>query len=281
MDPRCQRGLRRRPRDLKGRRQDQRRRRGHRDLRAHLPDRSRERRAASENCGTVTIHPPGDQTSFIGSHVTLPITATKPDPGTLSYTAHGLPPGLAIDSGTGTITGTPTTAGTYQVEIDVTDSTGLTGSTTFTWTIPSLSATNPGEQRNEVNTPVSLQIQASDTDPNAVVELHRDRAPGRPRGQPHHRPDHRNPHHHRQILCRRDGPGLRRHQPLPLPFTWLIENPPNYGHWVGSEEYSAHFDSGGNPPQQSDIGYTNRTNGSRTGQQPGGGRQRTNRLDYG
>ena len=62
-----------------------------------------------------------------------------------SYTATGLPPGLLINAGTGAITGTPTTAGTYNsVTVIVTDSLAQTASQTISITIyskPTLNCT--------------------------------------------------------------------------------------------------------------------------------------------
>ena len=54
---------------------------------------------------------------------------------TLTYSATGLPAGLSINSSTGLITGTPTTAATSSTTVTVKDTTGATGSASFTWTI--------------------------------------------------------------------------------------------------------------------------------------------------
>ena len=67
----------------------------------------------------------------------LQIQATDSASGTLSYSATGLPAGLSIDSSSGLISGTPTTAGTSTVTVTATDSAGPSGSTSFTWTIGS------------------------------------------------------------------------------------------------------------------------------------------------
>ena len=87
---------------------------------------------------TVTVTNPGDQSNVSGTAITaLPISATdSSSAATLTYSDGGtLPPGLSIDPSSGSITGTPTTAGTYPVTITATDSAGFTGSATFTWTI--------------------------------------------------------------------------------------------------------------------------------------------------
>ncbi|PZS01970.1 MAG: hypothetical protein DLM56_13490 [Pseudonocardiales bacterium] len=85
--------------------------------------------------GTVTVTNPGNQTGTVGTAVSLQISASASDGGTLTYSATGLPPGLTISSSTGKITGTPTTAGTSNVTVTATDSTGPSGQTSFSWTI--------------------------------------------------------------------------------------------------------------------------------------------------
>ncbi|MFJ4787824.1 M4 family metallopeptidase [Streptomyces sp. NPDC088794] len=84
----------------------------------------------------VTVTNPGSQSSTVGTAVSLQISASSTNSGTLTYAATGLPTGLSISS-TGAVTGTPTTAGTYSTTVTVTDSTGATGTASFTWTVSS------------------------------------------------------------------------------------------------------------------------------------------------
>ncbi|WP_460072283.1 M4 family metallopeptidase [Streptomyces sp. YKOK-I1] len=84
----------------------------------------------------VTVTNPGSQSTTVGTAVSLQISASSTNSGTLTYAASGLPTGLSISS-TGLISGTPTTAGSYSTTVTVTDSTGATGTASFTWTVSS------------------------------------------------------------------------------------------------------------------------------------------------
>ncbi len=85
---------------------------------------------------TVTVANPGNQTGTVGTAASLQIQATDSASGqTLTYGATGLPAGLSINAGTGLISGTPTAAGTSTVTVTARDTTGASGSTTFTWTV--------------------------------------------------------------------------------------------------------------------------------------------------
>jgi subtilase family serine protease len=87
---------------------------------------------------TVTVTNPGNQTTTVGTAVSLQIHATDSASGqTLTYSATGLPAGLSINSSTGLISGTPTTASTNSVTVTAKDTTNASGSTSFTWTINS------------------------------------------------------------------------------------------------------------------------------------------------
>ena len=91
----------------------------------------------SGGSGAVTVTNPGNQTSTVGTAASLRINATDTAGGTLSYTASGLPAGLSINASSGLISGTPTTAGTSTVTVTATDSSGPSGSTSFSWAVTS------------------------------------------------------------------------------------------------------------------------------------------------
>jgi hypothetical protein len=90
---------------------------------------------------TVTVSGPGNQSGTVGTAASLQIQASDSAPGqTLAYSATGLPAGLSINSSSGLISGTPTTAGTSTVTVTATDSTGAAGSTSFVWAVASSSS---------------------------------------------------------------------------------------------------------------------------------------------
>jgi hypothetical protein len=118
--------------------------------------------------GKVAIFSPGPQTTAVGASVYLQAQGEDTATGALSYAATGLPKGLSISSSSGVISGTATTAGTSTVTVTGTDSTGPTGSATFTWTVGStapntVTVTNPGSEAGTVGTAASVQVTATDS----------------------------------------------------------------------------------------------------------------------
>jgi subtilase family serine protease len=92
---------------------------------------------AASLCGvfTVTVANPGAQSGIVGSPQTLQIEATDSGGLPVTYMATGLPVGLAINSASGLVSGTPTTPGVTSVTVSATDSFANSGATQFTWTI--------------------------------------------------------------------------------------------------------------------------------------------------
>ncbi|MFD9129088.1 putative Ig domain-containing protein [Kitasatospora sp. NPDC059571] len=90
---------------------------------------------SSSGSGSVALSNPGSRTANVGTATSLQLSATDTAGGTLTYGASGLPAGLSVNSATGLISGTPTTAGTYQVTATATDSTGPSATASFTWTV--------------------------------------------------------------------------------------------------------------------------------------------------
>ena len=76
----------------------------------------------------VSVTPIGNQTSVSGSAIT-PLAASATDSSSTATIAYSgrrpLPPGWPSTRSSGSITGTPTTAGTYPVTITATDSAGF------------------------------------------------------------------------------------------------------------------------------------------------------------
>lgn len=105
--------------------------------------------AADPTCGstgTVTVTNPGNKTGVVGTAIAS-FTLTASPAGTYTWSATGLPPGVSINSSTGTVSGTPTTAGTYTVTATATGG-GGSGSTSFTFTVTGGGGgcTSPGQK---------------------------------------------------------------------------------------------------------------------------------------
>lgn len=84
--------------------------------------------------GAPVLVNPGNQSSVVGSPVSLQLSGSDPAGQPVSYGVTALPPGLALTTATGRINGTPTTAGSYLVTAVVSDGV-LSDSETFTWTV--------------------------------------------------------------------------------------------------------------------------------------------------
>ncbi len=109
----------------------------------------------------VTVDNPGDQSSLVGSNVSLQITASDSTEGqTLAYRATGLPRGLSIGSSDGLITGQPSAAGTYVVTVTAKDGNGAVGWTSFDWSVAD-AITSRSEATATIGTPFSFTFTAT------------------------------------------------------------------------------------------------------------------------
>ncbi|MCE9566013.1 MAG: putative Ig domain-containing protein [Planctomycetes bacterium] len=129
----------------------------------------------------VSITKIPSQTSVEGGTVTLPVTAMDANVGTtLTYSAQGLPDGLAINATTGIIAGTvafgdaaAAANGLYPVMVRVVDNNGAQQVTSFNWTISTVSPITinqiNNQSDNELDVPAPFAVTATDTNQNATL----------------------------------------------------------------------------------------------------------------
>ena len=113
----------------------------------------------------VVFDAPGDQSDVGGDAVSLAISATDNQNGTLAYSATGLPAGLSIDPATGIISGTidPSAVSSTPYDVIVSAADGsYSDSTEFNWTVSPLGLSNPGPLTTVGGSAVSLSLQAAD-----------------------------------------------------------------------------------------------------------------------
>ncbi|HKC27108.1 MAG TPA: putative Ig domain-containing protein [Jatrophihabitans sp.] len=86
---------------------------------------------------TVTVTNPGSQTGTVGTAKSLQMQGSDSGGLALTWSATGLPTGLSINASSGLISGTPSAAGTFNSTVTAKDSTGASGSASFSWAISS------------------------------------------------------------------------------------------------------------------------------------------------
>jgi hypothetical protein len=98
--------------------------------------------------GGVTVSNPGNKTATVGTAIGSFTLAASGGTAPYTWSATGLPAGVTIGSSTGTVSGTPTTAGTYNVTATATASAGGSGSTSFSITVSPVGGgcSSPGQK---------------------------------------------------------------------------------------------------------------------------------------
>ena len=97
-----------------------------------------EKNVAIPETWAPAVSTPDAQSSLVGETVGLAIQAVDYDGDPLTYSAVGLPPGLAIDNAGvigGTIVNAVGSIGVYRVTVTVRDNRAFAGSTAFDWTV--------------------------------------------------------------------------------------------------------------------------------------------------
>ena len=130
---------------------------------------------ADVNDTPVTSGSIGNQTNLDSQVISLPVAGafSDPDGDALTYTAAGLPAGLAINPTTGVISGTidrsasQLNGGVYSITVTASDGRGGTVTQSFSWTVtnPVPGAVNDTATTNE-DTPVGIPVLANDVDPD-------------------------------------------------------------------------------------------------------------------
>jgi hypothetical protein len=85
----------------------------------------------------IGVRSPGPQAGVVNTAISPVSNTALSGRSPFTWTATGLPPGLSINRGTGTITGTPTQVGSFIVRLTVNDSGSLprSGGTSYDWTV--------------------------------------------------------------------------------------------------------------------------------------------------
>jgi hypothetical protein len=90
--------------------------------------------ASPDTQGPLKANNPGNQTSTVGTTISLLQLSCSGGFPPCFWTVTGLPPGLTFNVA-GQINGTPTTAGTFHVTATTKDTHNTASSTSFTWTV--------------------------------------------------------------------------------------------------------------------------------------------------
>jgi Concanavalin A-like lectin/glucanases superfamily/Fibronectin type III domain/Putative Ig domain len=128
--------------------------------------------------GPPTISSPGSQTLVVGQGINFTIGYTCPN-GPCTFATTNIPPGISIDN-QGNVSGSPTTVGTYNVTITITDASGIrasTGAFTVAVIAPPSAPTSPAAAAG--NTQITVSWSApTNTNGSAITGYTATSTPG-------------------------------------------------------------------------------------------------------
>lgn len=137
------------------------------------------REAAGSARTPAVLSNPVNQSATVGTFTRLQLFQSSSFAGTVAFSAAGLPPGLSVNSSTGLVSGTPTTAGTYVVVATASDAVS-TVTQTFTWTIlaapkddtpPVVTITLPLSRERALASPHSIAVGGVAADDDGIAAV--------------------------------------------------------------------------------------------------------------
>ncbi len=111
-----------------------------------------------------SITGPASLPTDVTASVAYPATTVTGTSGTTPYSwsASGLPPGLTIGAASGTISGTPTTAGTYNITVTLRDAAGATATAPYSVTVkPAPGIATSALPVGEIGRPYNFTVQST------------------------------------------------------------------------------------------------------------------------
>jgi hypothetical protein len=128
---------------------------------------------AAPASASVTMIGLTEQTAqVLPATVSLRVPTEDPAGNPMTFTATGLPPGLAIDPATGLISGTISAYYSGTTSVTATDATGATATTSFGWQAENaMSFPALGDQQSQPDSAVSLTVKVSDPEPGERISF--------------------------------------------------------------------------------------------------------------
>jgi predicted extracellular nuclease/2',3'-cyclic-nucleotide 2'-phosphodiesterase (5'-nucleotidase family) len=131
---------------------------------------------AEGGTSALALANPGPQTSTVGIAITPLVLATSGGTTPYTFAATGLPDGLSLNTETGTITGTPTTAGNPSVEVTVTDDADVTDTESFVWSVNEPASVIPIAEIQGTDAATSPKDGQTVSTEGVVTAMYKDRA---------------------------------------------------------------------------------------------------------